>query len=449
MNTHSRQRKPNLLFASFLLFLAAPFLIESVHAIAQTTKTPAEQYVLEQVTSGKPAQLAIKFSAEQDRTLSASFLRNLLTNQGKQIQVHPHGIMIDGAIIAEELDLINEEIPYDTSLTNCHFQRDVNLTQTRFTKSLNIENSIFEAHADFESATIAFDLHAEQTRFALEAFFKSLHTGGDLLLSHAGFEKPADFSEAEVNGNLIAEDAKFNDTVDFDNLKVKGDASFRKNVFGGRVSFNEARFTSLFLTDCVFSSLTEQTDFSRMKMESGFLENTHFNDYIKIDGISFQYLSPASWDELQKLANHSEYNAEFYSSLEALFQRHGYPDQANKVFIAQKQRERRERLHGLAWLWNFIQDFLVGYGRRLERLLLWSGVLVLIGWVVFRNEKAGKFSAFWYSLDLFLPILTLGDKTTWAPRDDRRLAQLYRRVHIILGHLLVPIGLAAWAGIIK
>jgi len=404
----------------------------------------------------------VQFPAEKDRELSALFLRNLLTNQAGKLQVHPHGIMIDGAIITGELDLINEEIPYDTSLTNCHFQKDVNLTQGRFAKSLNISNSIFEAHADFESATIAFDLNAEKTGFALEVFFKSLHAGGDLLLGQAGFEKEADFSEAEVNGNLIADGAKFHDIADFDNLKVKGDASFRDNVFSGRVSFNEARFTNLFLTDCVFLSPTEQTDFTRMKMESGFLENTRFNDHIKIDGISFQYLSPASWEELQALANHSEYNAEFYSSLEALFQRHGYPDQANKVFIAQKQRERRERLHGLEWLWNFMQDFLVGYGRRLEKLLLWSGVLVLIGCVVFRNEKgmktikpedqercAGKYSAFWYSVDLFLPILTLGDKTTWAPRDDRRLAQLYRRGHIILGHLLVPIGLAAWTGIIK
>jgi hypothetical protein len=461
MKTHSRQRKLALLLASLLLIAATP-LPESVFAVTQTAKATAEQYVLEQVIAGKPAQLAVQFPDEKARVLSALFLTKLLTIPAGKLQVHPHGVMIDGAIIAGQLDLINEEIPYDTILTNCHFQGDVNLTQSRFAKSLNLSNSIFEANTDFESATITFDLNVEHGGFASEVFFKSLHAGGDLLLNYADFKKAANFSEVEVGGNMLSDHAKFYDTADFDNLKVKGDASFRDNEFHGRVSFDEARFTNLFLTGCLFLSSTEHTDFTRMKMESGFLENTRFNDRIKIDGISFQYLSPASWETLQTLANHSEYNAEFYSSLEALFQRHGYPDQANKVFIAQKQRERGERLHGLEWLWNFMQDLLVGYGRRLERLLLWSGVLVLVGCIVFRKESemktidpadqqrcAGKYNAFWYSLDLFLPILTLGDKTTWAPKDDRRLAQLYRRVHIILGHLLVPIGLAAWAGIIK
>ncbi len=222
MKTHNRQRKPALLLASLLLLAATP-LPESVFAVTQTAKATAEQYVMEQVIAGKPAQLAVQFPDEKDRVLSALF-------------------------IAGELDLINEEIPYDTILTNCHFQGDVNLTQSRFAKSLNLSNSIFEANADFESATITFDLNLEHGGFASEVFFKSLHAGGDLRLNYGDFKKAADFSEAEAGGNMLADHAKFYDTADFDNLKVKGDASFRDNEFHGRVSFDEARFTNLFLT---------------------------------------------------------------------------------------------------------------------------------------------------------------------------------------------------------
>ena len=61
----------------------------------------------------------------------------------------------------------------------------------------------------------------------------------------------------------------------------------------------------------------------------------------------------------------------------------------------------------------------------------------------------GKYNAFWYSLDLFLPIIKLGEADVWTPKDNRRWANLYRKVHIIIGSLFVPIGLAAWTGIIK
>jgi hypothetical protein len=60
-----------------------------------------------------------------------------------------------------------------------------------------------------------------------------------------------------------------------------------------------------------------------------------------------------------------------------------------------------------------------------------------------------KVPALWYNLDLFLPIIKLGEADVWTPKDDRRWANLYRKVHIIIGSLFVPIGLAAWTGIIK
>jgi len=65
------------------------------------------------------------------------------------------------------------------------------------------------------------------------------------------------------------------------------------------------------------------------------------------------------------------------------------------------------------------------------------------------SHYAGRYNAFWYSLDLFLPIIKLGEADVWSPKDDRRCAIFYKKVHIIIGSLFVPIGLAAWTGIIK
>lgn len=61
----------------------------------------------------------------------------------------------------------------------------------------------------------------------------------------------------------------------------------------------------------------------------------------------------------------------------------------------------------------------------------------------------GTYNPLWYSVALFLPIVDLGDAKIWEPKTCRRCARHYMRLHIVLGYLLVPIGLAAWTGLIK
>ena len=151
-----------------------------------------------------------------------------------------------------------------------------------------------------------------------------------------------------------------------------------------------------------------------------------------------------------------------YTNLESNFRKEGRAKEADAIYLEQKRRERRQFLSGFAWFWSLALDWLVGYGRHLEWVLPWSAVLVLIGALVFRRERdmetqkpddieryKNMYNPIWYSLDLFLPIIDLGEANVWTPRRDRRAARIYRRLHIILGHLLVPIGLAAWTGIIK
>src|SRR5262249_50497564 len=96
-------------------------------------------------------------------------------------------------------------------------------------------------------------------------------------------------------------------------------------------------------------------------------------------------------------------------------------------------------------------------GRHLERALYASALILILGWALaFRKEEwmttqdpkdaeryKGKYRGFWYSLDLFLPVVDFGDERVWIPREDRRLSSFYRRIHMILGHILVPLGLAA------
>jgi hypothetical protein len=175
-----------------------------------------------------------------------------------------------------------------------------------------------------------------------------------------------------------------------------------------------------------------------------------------------------NWEKLQLIFSH--YDPELYTGLENSFRTHGYAAEADNVFIARKQDERRQTCQDFlrncdsrgAFAWSLFQEKLMGYGKKLQYLLGWSLVFLVLGTFVFRKERGmrtkqekdaeghkGRYNAFWYSLDLFLPIIKLGEADVWTPKDYRRWANLYRKVHIIIGSLFVPIGLAAWTGIIK
>ena len=456
--------------AGVILTLALWYPGRGVLASQKAGRTDAESYVLEQVAAGNPALLEEMFPTKEGRRLSGSFIRELLTNRDKRITVHPHGIMIEGAFFPDGIDLKNEEVSYDVTLRSCQCDGDLDFTQCRFAKSLAIEGTVFGGDVDFTLASIGFNFMCDGARFnrpqqsadTPEVTFNNIKVGGDFSVTNVEFGEQVNFTQAEITGNYLADDSTFRESADFNNLKVKSEGYFRRTTFEGPVDFREASFTSLFLTDSRFLNTNELVSFESIRMDTGFLDRTSFEGPVKIEGMTFQNLSPTSWEKLESLATRSDYNAEFYSNLELLFRKHGYSDQADAVFIAQSRRARRELLNGIAWFWSLLQDLLVGYGRHLERLLLWSTVFIFTGFLVFRREAGMKtkrtddaelhknrYSPFWYSLDLFLPVMHLGDADIWTPKDERRMALVYKRFHIIIGALFVPIGLAAWTGIIK
>lgn len=65
-----------------------------------------------------------------------------------------------------------------------------------------------------------------------------------------------------------------------------------------------------------------------------------------------------------------------------------------------------------------------------------------------RAEEVLAYSAFWYSLNVFLPVIDLHAEAKWVLRKELRWVVLYWRLHMILGWLLIPIGVAAWTGLL-
>ena len=154
----------------------------------------------------------------------------------------------------------------------------------------------------------------------------------------------------------------------------------------------------------------------------------------------------------------AEYSPSFYANLGTFFMNQGAPDEAERVFITQKWHERSAASASLKRLWNFFIHITVGDGRRPELAFLWSALVILIGCWVFerkgmeqsnRSDTPPPYNRLWYSLDAFTPIINLKAESRWQPRANRRYAQIYVQIHTFLGWILIPTGLAAFAGIVQ
>ncbi len=453
--------------------------------------TPAERDIQTQIEAGQPAKLpplpadASIVRDEEKNKIRGCFLKNLLIKDQK---VTSAGVEIHDAIIVGAIDLRNQEIPHDVAFVHCEFRDWINLKRSHFKKRLSFSESTFFNRFDAESAVIDVDLDFGKCTYKdCLTFLKSVHVGGDFWVGEAKFEGgEADLTNVEVKGDLNADGSQFHQgeqkvsevdphepAADFDSMKVSGAAKLQDASFYGYTGFGDGRFANLFLDRARFYG---NTSFTRTKADGMFLDDANFlaaapnRQLLTIADMGFQEMTPASWEKLENFAAATQYQPDFYTNLEALFRRHEYPDEAREVFIAGKQRGREELCYRmnestffpkigltLAWLLNFALDKSIGYGRHLERALYASIVILLLGWwFAFRKEKwmttkdpkdkedfVGKYRGFWYSLDLFLPVVDFGDEEIWIPSEDRRKSAFYRRIHMILGHVLVPLGLAA------
>jgi len=437
------------------------------------TLTVAEKFVLAQITSGKPADLQTQFSEETNRVLRAAFLEAVLTQDGTNI--HRYGFAIAHAVIPDALDLRNAEVHHETSLTECRFAGEVNFSKSIFESGLSLTGSSFERSANFCCMKVDRLALFDQTRFAADVNaamldingvftardaqfnsptgpvdFTDLKTVGDASFTNATFAGPTSFRSAHIPENLRFDGSRFTNRgvlVDFEEMKVDASATFVGCVFAGYISFKDAQFMAL--------------DFSKVTWPD-FHDD---NPWLWLNGMSFVRISAGSerdsWQNLynlvQRTAHGSAYSADIFGRLAEYYRQLGYPRQANMFFRAQKKREREEVLSGPAWVWSFFLEKFVGYGRSPERAIMWSIAIVGFGCLMFRPNRmepqkpeyaSRKYNAFWYSVDVYLPVIKLHDAEVWRPKEEYVLTHVWRRIHTVLGWALIPIAIAAWTGML-
>ncbi len=99
------------------------------------------------------------------------------------------------------------------------------------------------------------------------------------------------------------------------------------------------------------------------------------------------------------------------------------------------------------WVWNPIKVWWSAsiWNAAWNAVHGWKWQPIKIWWLSSRLT----YTAWWYSLDLFVPAVNLECEKHWKPKDPHWFLWLWLRFHRIAGWIIIPIGLAAITGIIK
>lgn len=401
--------------------------------------------------------------------------------------------------------LSNFSFESDVLFRNTVIRGDMNFSKSQFNKSVDFEDIKVEGDAFFPEVTFAnrvsfvgahvraFQCQSCQfTATDQVASFEEMHIDLNAIFSKVWFKGPASFRTMYVEQTLyFGDDTTFDEAVTFLNaeikkdfmaigvhfknkaqdpnffgLKVHGNAVFNNSVFDGGLDLRKADIDGNLEFENVIASNTERAKtLSGLKADGVLFNGAQFAPPYWLNAMSYRMISYNMDDEaLLSFVGKSEYKPDVYSTLESFYQRGGDVYAARDVYVAWKNRERDAALSKfpLRGIWMWVQYVTTGYGKFLVRALLWALLFILVGCVLFWKESGmetqdasdsakykGRYHPIWYSLATFLPIVSLPDASIWEPRQDRKLARFYLRLHIIFGYLLIPIGLAAWTGIIK
>jgi hypothetical protein len=341
-----------------------------------------------------------------------------------------------------------------------------------------LQGADFAGGVDFGNATVTGDLMAYGCAFGSNgvADFLAMKVKGSADLSGATFAGPARFMLVQIGGNMNFSSAHFTDTrspkdlrvvangrrsftanADFGSMNVDGSAFFSNAHFKNIVSFQNANIRNLYL-----NKIEWQTNID------GATNLVRFEglNYKRIQATRQESSTPGdsdfvdSWTNINwVLTNRSIYAVDVYSELEAYLAQEGYSDLADDVFLEGKTQERQTfpSYSGERWLNGFLY-YTVGFGRRPLWAAGWSALIILIGVIVFvpcmkrkghpRQRLLDQIvGGFWYTIDLFLPIIDLKTYDLWEPRPGREKVIWLGYVYKILGFILIPLWAAALAGL--
>ncbi len=310
------------------------------------------------------------------------------------------------------------------------------------------------------------DFHGSE--FGAEVKFIRAHFRANADFEAARFRGTANFSKATFSGSLVSfGNARFEDGLIFIDVSCKSPTSFVGSVsepeawFVGttfsRVGFHEAHFRTVFFR----ADLTERVP------PGG---KPQFEGQVDLRGFTYDRIGVA-WREV--LGRLDPYDRQPYIQMEQVFRSTGRDDDADGVYLERRRVERQGR-GGITWFMDWVYWLFANYGIGLRRVGYLS--LALLGFGTFLFSRAGAVSpqdnsvrgmeeftrrvsgwvalweGFWISVRYFLPV-ALPVPLRLVPTRRRVFFWLqpttYANFLKVVGWILVPIGVAVLAGLLR
>lgn len=172
----------------------------------------------------------------------------------------------------------------------------------------------------------------------------------------------------------------------------------------------------------------------------------------QLDGLTYDMVEPplTAGERLKWLERDTDgYQPQPYERLAETYRALGHDAERRKVLLA-KQRHRRTTQSVPHRIWGYAQDITVGYGYRPLLAAAWLVALLAVGTVVFRHHPVireqqhnTEFNPFLYTLDLLLPVGSLGQEDEFAPHG------IYLWIADVLVALGFVLGLTVAAGVTR
>jgi hypothetical protein len=465
--------------------------------------SPTEAELLRRLKSGE--RLSLSGPA---RNISGNFLLVAISQLKDSQPLKTKGMEIDGAEFSDEVAITNTTVPFTIHLTNCRFGKRFSVRDVRFDGSLIIEDTTFEGSFQFQSAAVKEDLIVSAKTLPKQApAFQIRDTRVD------GRTEIATVTSGSVD-NLKTGDLHFIagtmiELLSLSHLDVnsfRADAAVVRTKIKELYTINSKVNTSMRVVGldidnfwAVWTTASELV-LSNTAIDQGF--NLSFSNLNSVEwamgqkgnfprkenndltGLVFKSLKitradatenpvpnsqPAQGPESAEVTktslemlNASQYSASAYDALEKLLAGRG-DSQADEVFLAGREARRQSEIRTkpilgrFQWCLDLFQEYVLGYGRFARWPIIWSVVVIVVGFGFFWKETDmerkpqadSKYSRYWYSFELFVPVIDVGVASEWHPKPERTIIANYARLHKLAGWILVPVILAALTGFAK
>ena len=294
-----------------------------------------------------------------------------------------------------------------------------------------------------------------------------------LTLSHQGHNPEGRVGTLNVEQGSLSSDLWLQSSIigyiDAKGLRVTGAAAFDPHLsVDQQLDLSNARLGALLWSIPSSSSGTKKCD-PILQRSSG----PGWPCEILASGLTFDDLTVTGEGNKSDLNNdfleQASSSESAFLTYEQILRNRGDLTQADSVYSSMRAKRRselwrtsrgnfRRRVAGtIQIILDKAQSIFLGYGRFPEPPLLWSLGFVTLGTLLFERTRrmeqtkdaaeGTQYSRFWYSLELFLPVVELGMAKNWRP--TRSALRTYARLHQLAGWILVPASLAALTGAIK